>query len=150
MTSPIKISSWNDPSYRIENLNNTVDDAFITCLSYEPRSVGAFQKFGEKYQAKMGLILINEEFKKFNKVVENKNIIDNALKKPLCLLNHKYVASSITNPIKSIIEIDKILKESRWKSLCDCIFRFHRSPSISFRDDRKEERIDYGFSKLKI
>jgi len=95
----------------ITTINKGVqDDLFLSCISYEPRSVGVLEKLNKEYRATTGLFVINKKFQNFSKVQENKMNVNNALEKFLFFKNTDYILTSIDNPIKIIIEIDKILK----------------------------------------
>jgi hypothetical protein len=111
MPNAIKISKWADEEFRVNTMaKGEPDDLFISCVSYEPRSTGILQKLISSYRCKAGIFLVNEKFEKYSKVQENKEIIMGLLTKSRNFDNTSFVAISIDNPLKSIIEIDRIIK----------------------------------------
>lgn len=113
MYDKISVNKWNDIKYNVTTIQEDIaDDLFISCISYEPRTIGILKKLDKDYKADMGLFVINEKFEKFSKVQENKKAINDILAKSSFFDNSRYLLSSIDNPIKIIIEIDKILKTS--------------------------------------
>jgi hypothetical protein len=107
----ITVNRWDDMKYKVTTIKEgTPDDLFISCISYEPRTRGIFKKLDKSYKADTGLFITNEQFEKFSKVRENKKEIKNILERRAFFNNLNNLSSSIDNPIKIIIEIDKIIK----------------------------------------
>jgi hypothetical protein len=105
----INISDWSKSDVFIRTIEeDTPDDLFISCFSYEPRTSGALKKLDTNYKAKVGIFVINEEFKniifKMQEVASFANSISFFGKSV-------DIESSIYNPIKLIMEVDKIIRE---------------------------------------
>lgn len=109
----ITVNRWDDNEYAIATIQNGIpDDILISRISYEPRSSGVLKKLDKNYKAKTGLFIVGEKFEKFTKVQDNKKEIINILKRSSFFNDHKTLKTSIDNPIKIIMEIDKIIKNS--------------------------------------
>jgi len=107
----ITANRWDDRKYKVTTIKEgSPDDLYISCISYEPRTIGLFKKLDSGYKADTGLVITNEQFEKFSKVRENKKEINNILERMAFFNNLNTLSSSIDNPIKIIIEIDKIIK----------------------------------------
>jgi hypothetical protein len=101
-----------DGDYKINTITKkSPDDFFISCISYEPRTLGSLKKFDNNYHANHGIFILNETFKDFEKVRENKTWVDNYIIGTSFFDTYQFVLSSLENPIKILIAIDKILKE---------------------------------------
>ena len=100
----ININSWNDNKYEISTIQeNIADDLFISCVSFEPRSIGIIKKLDTNYKAKTGIFITNGSFRKLD---ENKIKIDNILKKSHFFNDYMYPSAYIDNPIEIIMGID--------------------------------------------
>lgn len=111
MSNKIQINKWSDEKYHIDTATEgTPDDLFISCISYEPRTTGVLQKLSSMYKCKAGIFLINEKFEKYSKVQQNKELIQGMLASSTKFDQTYYITISIDNPLKSIIEIDRIIK----------------------------------------
>ena len=106
------VHKWSDSKYKVGTVQEGIpDDLFMSCISYEPRTLGVLKKLAKDYKADSGLFVINEKFERFIKVQENKQAIRDILANSSYFNHSAYLSSSIDNPIKVIIEIDKILKK---------------------------------------
>lgn len=52
------------------------DDIFITCASFEPRTVSAVKSFSPEYKAKLGLVYVNKELLQSNPPSKTKEYLD--------------------------------------------------------------------------
>jgi hypothetical protein len=113
MTNCMKVNRWDDAKYNICTVDKgTPDDLFISCISYEPRTSGILQKLHQDYKCCRGLFFVTEKFENYQKVQENKKIITIKVSETGYFDKVDYHTSSIENPLKIIIEIDKILRDS--------------------------------------
>ncbi len=85
-------------------------DLYISCLSFEERSIGFINKAGKDFQISSCLTFINEDVVKdsdsFNKNLQNFEELLKSFK-----LNNKTIKTTIENPSKIILEIERTLKK---------------------------------------
>lgn len=103
------VNSWSDSEFSINKiLDDVPDDIFISCISYEPRTTGILKKLNRDYSAQIGIFIINEEFKKS---ISIQNKIETFLNTKNYFERSVSVTSSIDNPIKLIMDIDKLIRD---------------------------------------
>jgi len=106
------VHSWSDNKYKVVTIHESIpDDLYISCISYEPRSLGLLKKLDKNYKAEVGVFIMNERFERFKKVKSNKKEIDRFLEKTSFFNHRNDILASIDNPIKILIEVDKIIKQ---------------------------------------
>jgi hypothetical protein len=111
MSGTIKTNQWKDGNYSISTVvEGKSDDTFISCISYEPRTTATIQKLSQAYKCKQGIFLITEKFEKYSKVQENKKLTLSLLETSGKFESYNFLQTSIENPLKSVIEIDRIIK----------------------------------------
>jgi hypothetical protein len=87
------------------------DDLFISCISFEPRTLAVIRSMGNFYHAKFGLFIKNKKFENSNKLQEHSNEIQRLLKEKRLFKKTKEIFTSIDNPIKIIVELEKIIQK---------------------------------------
>jgi len=112
MLENFKKIQWDDNNFTLKTTEDSInDDLYISCISYEQRTTGILEKLDKKYKVDTGLFITNEKFIKYLEVKENENKIKNILKKSSNFGHTEFFLTSIDNPIKIILEIDKIIKK---------------------------------------
>lgn len=107
----ISVTSYGNPQYSLGPIRKDgKDELFISCVSYEQRSVGVLGRLDKGYRAHIGLFVVNEEFLEFRNVKANMKRIKRILRRSPHFDHRRDVLSSIDNPVKVIMEIDKTLK----------------------------------------
>ncbi len=107
----ISINEWKNRKFEIETIKNgTSDDLFISHVNYECRTVGTLKKFSTNYKADTGVFFMEEKFSESGEVQKNRIEINNILKCSSFFDYSEYFPSSIENPIRTIIEVNKIIK----------------------------------------
>lgn len=107
----VSVHSCKDERYKITKIKKDVpDDLFIACISYEPRTLGVLRKLDDNYKAIIGVFVTNKEIENFTKLLEHKEQVKKILKSKSYFRRTENLSLSIDNPIKIIIEIDKIVK----------------------------------------
>ena len=104
---------WSNPDSKIVSIDpNTSDDIFISCISYEPRTIAILEKLDKKYKAEMGVFIINERFKNYENVKNNLKKCDEIIKRGNNFFSTLKIFSALENPIKIIIELERIIREN--------------------------------------
>jgi len=101
---------YSDKTRSIKNIDpKAADDIFISCISFEPRTFAILNKLDDSYFAEFGFFIFNEKFLIYEKMKVNKQKFENS-KYLSKFKNFQQTFSSLENPIKIIISLDKIIQ----------------------------------------
>ena len=95
-------------NFILNPIRNNVDDIYIACISFEPRSICVLKRIEEGYKCSSGIFIINNKFRKLPNVKSN---VEKTIKLVKNFFSeYAFLYCSIDNPIKALIQLDKIVK----------------------------------------
>ncbi|MFW9875131.1 MAG: hypothetical protein ACFFG0_18655 [Candidatus Thorarchaeota archaeon] len=96
--------------FKLKTIENNPDDIYISCISYESRTLGVLKKLSKEYKCNLGLFIFNKKFKHLNKVKKHYELIEKIINNKEIFLEKKELDCSIENPVRTILQIDKSFK----------------------------------------
>jgi hypothetical protein len=104
---------WSDISSKITSIvPDQSDDIFISCISYEPRTIAILEKLDKKYKAEIGVFIINTPFENYENVQENLKKCHRIIEKGNNFFTVLQITSALENPIKVITELERIIQQN--------------------------------------